>query len=882
MTLPAGFSYDVVAGGFFSPTAFAFLPDGRILVAEKPGVVRLIKNGVLLPTPFIDLTDRINSNFDRGLLGLAVDIDFTAHPYVYLYYTYENDPIDWDGPKTARLTRVLVTGDTAAPASEQVILGTVVGSSCNNFPEGADCLPSDAGSHSAGNVKFGSDGTLYLTVGDAADFTVVTPDALRSQSLNLLAGKVLRVTRAGKGVPTNPFWDGNPDTNRSKVWAYGLRNAYRLSLRPGSNVPYVGDVGWGSWEEISVASAGANLGWPCYEGSAQQGGYASNPICQALYAGGPAPGAATPIARVMTPQGTGGPLTLIQDGNRPAPGSGDTGQQYDSWDGFDVATEDWVGYQYATPQTFTGLAFQEGMHFWDGGWFTSLTVQVRQNGQWVGVSNLAVTPAYAGNNGVSFETYTFTFDPTQGDAIRLYGAPGGTWAFISVGELEVFGPEADGGDQVEVPVKGQGEAIARVMTPQGTGGPLTLIQDGNQPAPGSGDASQQYDSWDGLDVATEDWVGYQFATPQTFTRLAFQEGMHFWDGGWFTSLTVQVRQNGQWVGVSNLAVTPAYAGNNGVSFETYTFTFDPTQGDAIRLHGAPGGTWAFISVGELDVFALGSPPATSAAKPPLFEYSHLGESAAVTAGTFYTGTVYPAQYQGAYFFGDFSLGLLRTLRVDDLDNLVPGSVADFAQDAEGPVDIEMGPDGLIYYIAISTNELRRIRYTAGNTPPQAVAAATPTSGLAPLSVQFSSAGSSDPDEESLTFEWDFGDGTPPETGASPQHTYAADGSYVATVTVRDTGGASATDTVTITVGNLPPVAAIATPLASLQYKVGDLVSYSGSATSPPQDPIPGATLTWQIILHHCPGGACHAHPYTTSSGPTGSFTVPDHGDESHF
>ena len=155
--------------------------------------------------------------------------------------------------------------------------------------------------------------------------------------------------------------------------------------------------------------------------------------------------------------------------------------------------------------------------------------------------------------------------------------------------------------------------IAKVPTPYGSGGGLAVIRDGDRPARGTGDTRRQYDSWDGNNAATEDWVGYTFASAQTFTRVVFQEGVHFWDGGWFQSLTVQVRQSGQWVAVRNLVTTPAYAGNNGMSFDTYTLGFDPIQGDGIRIYGAPGGAAAFVSVGELDVYVA---DAGSAPPPP--------------------------------------------------------------------------------------------------------------------------------------------------------------------------------------------------------------------------------------------------------------------------
>jgi hypothetical protein len=213
---------------------------------------------------------------------------------------------------------------------------------------------------------------------------------------------------------------------------------------------------------------------------------------------------------------------------------------------------------------------------------------------------------------VSFQTYTLQFNPIQGDGIRIYGAPGGSAAFISVGELEVYVAEATSGSTTsaattDASVTAQAQSIiARVPTPTGSGGSLAVIRDGDRPAAGTWDPRRQYDSWDGANAAADDWVGYTFGSPQTFTRVVFQEGMHFGDGGWFNTLTVQVRQSGQWIGVGNLVTTPAYGGNNGVSFQTYTLQFNPIQGDGIRIYGAPGGSAAFVSVGELDVYAAAS------------------------------------------------------------------------------------------------------------------------------------------------------------------------------------------------------------------------------------------------------------------------------------
>ena len=97
--LQSGFVQDVLASGLNTPTNFAFLPDGRALITEQSGIVRVYKNGAVLPTPFIDIHNHVNAYWDHGLLGIAVDPNFAVNGYVYLLYTYENDALDYSGPK---------------------------------------------------------------------------------------------------------------------------------------------------------------------------------------------------------------------------------------------------------------------------------------------------------------------------------------------------------------------------------------------------------------------------------------------------------------------------------------------------------------------------------------------------------------------------------------------------------------------------------------------------------------------------------------------------------------------------------------------------------------------------------------------------------------
>ncbi len=287
-TLPPNFIEDVIATDLTMPIAFTRLPDGRVLIAQKSGVVRLLKNGIVQPSPFIDLTSRVNDYWDRGLLGIAADPNFATNGFVYLFYVYEHDASDYSGQKTSRLTRVTAVGDTANPSTEVVLLGALSGPSCGGFPVGSDCIPADSPSHNGGSLRFASNGNLYVTTGDGASFTVVDDLALRAQDLRSLAGKVLRITTSGNGISTNPYWTGNATDVRSKVWAYGLRNPFRMSIRPGgANEVYVADVGWSAFEEVNLGLRGANLGWPCYEGTGRQGGYEGHSVCQVLYAAGP-------------------------------------------------------------------------------------------------------------------------------------------------------------------------------------------------------------------------------------------------------------------------------------------------------------------------------------------------------------------------------------------------------------------------------------------------------------------------------------------------------------------------------------------------------------------------------------------------------------------
>jgi glucose/arabinose dehydrogenase len=339
--LPNGFQ-DTVVGftGLTAPTAIRFSPDGRVFVAEQSGL--LLEYDSLTdttPSTVDDLSADVDSWQQRGLLGMTLDPDFPSHPYVYVLYTYDVPPIQppaaWndacDNPPdgggaadgcvvTSKLVRLQLSGNTVV-ASKTLISGEW----CQQF-----------GSHSIGDLNFGPDGQLYVSAGEGANYNgpgdfgqyggspnsptppnpcgdppgkVGVPDssptseggALRAQSVRrppnqpvLLNGTVLRVDpTTGDGSAGNPF-ASSPDANKQRIVAYGLRNPFRFTFRPGTNELWIGDVGWGTWEEVDVdanpTATAKNFGWPCYEGPDQVPSFSGFNLCTGLYADGTATG----------------------------------------------------------------------------------------------------------------------------------------------------------------------------------------------------------------------------------------------------------------------------------------------------------------------------------------------------------------------------------------------------------------------------------------------------------------------------------------------------------------------------------------------------------------------------------------------------------------
>ncbi len=250
-TLPGGFVLRDTATGFgaFELTDFGYLPDKSVLVTGKSGVVNWLPESgtprrtiATLPTYAKD---------DMGLVGLSVAPDYATSHTIYLTRALLTTGTNW----VMRLSKFTVTVDAAgAPTGltgEQSLFE----------------IPGIHTVHGIDSVIAATDGTLWLSVGDGADFTKRDPDSMRAQDIDSPYGKIFHLAANGNGVPANPYYDAaNPGSTRSKVFARGFRNPFRFSIDQNLGLPVAGDVGWNIWEELDVVQRGGNYGWPCWEG----------------------------------------------------------------------------------------------------------------------------------------------------------------------------------------------------------------------------------------------------------------------------------------------------------------------------------------------------------------------------------------------------------------------------------------------------------------------------------------------------------------------------------------------------------------------------------------------------------------------------------------
>ena len=253
--LPQNFTNSQFVSGLTNPTDMEFAPDGRLFVTEDAGRVRIAKPDGTLST-FLNISTKVDSLGERGLLALTFDPGFSTNHYLYLHYTRKATSTT---PPHNRVVRVTASGDKAVSGSEKLILRLGNQSATNQFPQ-----------FMGGALDFGKDGKLYVATGDGD-----TPG--KAQKLTNLFGKMLRIDKDGTIPTDNPFYSKASGNNRA-IWALGLRNPFKFAIQPATDPTapdtiFINDVGKNTWEEINQLQKGANYGWPVHEGVANDPPY---------------------------------------------------------------------------------------------------------------------------------------------------------------------------------------------------------------------------------------------------------------------------------------------------------------------------------------------------------------------------------------------------------------------------------------------------------------------------------------------------------------------------------------------------------------------------------------------------------------------------------
>ncbi|HEX5589220.1 MAG TPA: LamG-like jellyroll fold domain-containing protein, partial [Candidatus Limnocylindrales bacterium] len=764
--LPAGFTETVALSGLVVPTAVEFAADGRVFVAEKSGVLKVF-DSLTDPTPssFSGLTTNVLDLWDRGLLGMTIDPSLKdpglpLRPWVYVLYTYDHvlgsaaPAPRWGdgcptppGPTTdgcvasARLSRLTVSGSTIS-GPEQVL----VEDWCQQFT-----------SHSIGALQFGADGALYVSGGDGADFN--------REDWGQWGGTL----GSPPPVPKNPCGDPPGDAMTPPTAEGGALRAQDLRTESQAGASY-----------LDTVLADAPLAW--WRLGETSGTLADDAVGSAngTYTGGftlNQPGALTGDANpAVLLNGTTGYVRVPQ---QTLPGN--------------ITLEAW-----ARPTTYPGDTALVGQ--WNGTSGAMLYVTSDAGGRvhlWINGASISATAPAAG----AWHHYVGTYDGTNA---RIY-IDGGLAAgptplagplttaprFLEMGTYNNGGGGKFNGVIDEVALYPTALSASRVQAHFAAGrqalDPTSL--DGTilrlDPVTGAAFAGNPFAS--SADLNKRRIIAYGLRNPFRFALRPGTTELWLGDVGW------QV-----WEEINRIANTGDATVEN--------FGWPCYEGAGKQ----PGYDSSNLTICE-GLYAEGPAAVTS----PVYAYNHAaavvsgdgcatGNGSAISGMAFYpeTGGTFPAEYRGGLFFGDHSRNCIWWMAKGANGQPDPATRAAFVAPAAHPVDIEIGPDGALYYVNLDDGEIRRVAFASGNQPPTAVAGANPTSGPLPLTVNFSGTASSDPEAGPLTFAWDLdGDGAfDDSTSPTPSWTYQTQATVTVGLRVTDQGALSDTDTVVISAG----------------------------------------------------------------------------------
>jgi len=845
---PNGFTTDtLVDSGLNNPTAICFTPDGRLFVVEQGGSIKIYKNNTLLTNQFGSVPAFADS--DRGALGITFDPNWNSSPFVYVYFIDKNDGFHkvWK----ANASGDIISGNWTEIYNSKIVAGS---------------------NHAGGGIKFGNDGKLYIGIGDSGL-------TFKVQDLSSPLGKVLRINSDGTIPTDNPYF--GQAGKEQRVWAYGFRNPFRFSFDSVKGNLLLGDVGDSTWEEINLVEKGRNYGWPNSEGKC-------NTNCSGL---------TDPIYVY--------PHTTVNGHNT----------------GAIIGGFVYRGYQF--PSQYQGSYF-----FADFSQAKINSLLLSQSGKSIVGTEIpfdqgvnAIADLLEGPDG---NVYYITISPGKLFRISTPQAPVQFGSF----QKQLLIP---GG--LSAPTSLAFSPDGRMFIGEYTGG-VRLFKNGVlQQIPLASVSIKDFDGKGLLGLAVDpDWTnspyiyiyhigsdGFHKVTrflingdsasgsgQEIYNSQLDADHLHFGGGIDFGNdgkLYISIGDGGVPSRAQNLSVpfgkilrinkdgsipsdNPFFGqsdkGNNiwASGFRNpFRIQFDRLTG---RLYVADVGQdlWEEVNIVEKGK-NYGWPLAEgkcalncSGFTDPLFAYPHNGQGASITGGFIYRGDMFPSNLHGSYFFGDYTRKFIKSFSINENQGLLAaGQEVNFDLQSAGVVDLKVGIDGAIYYVYIEGGLVYRISNSSVNRPPTAIFSSSTNQGQPPLTINFSSAGSSDPEGKPLTYLWNFGDGST-STLANPSYTYTNKGQFTVNLKVSD--GVNSSDATPITIKvSTPPTLNITSPLSTYLYTAGDTINFESTAQDSEGNTLPDSAYTTEVRFHH----NVHFHPFQPASNiRKGSFLIPNSGE----